>query len=516
MVQRVAVSTSLQAQRQLAYTTAPEIRRPGIRLLVLPCSPDSFGNGVSSTASITVAIGMKPGSGTLSGTTTKNTVSGVANFNDLSVEKSGTGYTMAASATGLTGATSSAFNVSAGAANKLAFSVQPGNAGAGAALSGPPTVVVQDSLGNTITSSSASITLAIGTNPSGGILSGTKTKNASSGVAVFNDLSINKSGTGYTLSASASGLAGVTSGVFTISSGVASQLTFTTQPTNTTAGYAIPGPTTVAVRDSQGNTVTSSTASITIAVGNNPSSGTLSGTTTKNAVSGVATFNDLSINNTGTGYTLTASSVDLSGIVGYWKFDEGSGTTAVDSSGNDLNGSFVNSPTWSAGYSSQALNLNGTSSYVDLGGGIGTPFDMTGPVFAPGLTPEIILKISSGNESHDRSLVTDFHQYRLYINNSASVARHNGARNNGGGSASTDIGLRRWIIADNICITYRRSVNDEDKALNAVRKSLQMTGMSRHRISCHLRLSAQATEYRCNYSTVLSTGNPPIWSSALR
>jgi len=65
----------------------------------------------TATTSITVAIGTNPASGTLSGTTTVAAVSGVATFSHLSIDKAGTGYTLTASATGLTGVTSSAFDV---------------------------------------------------------------------------------------------------------------------------------------------------------------------------------------------------------------------------------------------------------------------------------------------------------------------------------------------------------------------------------------------------------------------
>jgi|29_taG_2_1085357.scaffolds.fasta_scaffold00102_18 hypothetical protein len=37
----------------------------------------------------------------------------------------------------------------------------------------------------------------------------------------------------------------------------------------------------------------------------------------------------------------------MSGLVGYWHFDEGSGTTSVDSSGNENAATLVNTPTWS-------------------------------------------------------------------------------------------------------------------------------------------------------------------------
>ena len=72
---------------------------------------------------------------------------------------------------------------------------------AGVAISPAVQVSVQDAFGNTVTSSGASITVAIGTNPGGGTLSGTATVSASSGVATFSNLSIDKTGTGYTLTA---------------------------------------------------------------------------------------------------------------------------------------------------------------------------------------------------------------------------------------------------------------------------------------------------------------------------
>src|SRR5262249_14832299 len=40
-------------------------------------------------------------------------------------------------------------------------------------------------------------------------------------------------------------------------------------------------------------------------------------------------------------------SISGSGLVAYWKFDEGSGTTASDSSGNGNTGTLVNGPRWS-------------------------------------------------------------------------------------------------------------------------------------------------------------------------
>ena len=95
--------------------------------------------------------------------------------------------------------------------------------------------------------------------------------------------------------------------------GPAAKLIFAVQPSNAAAGAGITPAMQVAVQDAQGNTVTTATTSITVAIGTNPASGTLSGTTTVAAVNGVATFANLNINNPGTGYTLTASATNLTG-----------------------------------------------------------------------------------------------------------------------------------------------------------------------------------------------------------
>jgi hypothetical protein len=60
----------------------------------------------------------------------------------------------------------------------------------------PGALTVRDSFGNTVTDSTAPVTISIGTNPAAGILSGTTTKNAIAGVARFADLSIDMGGNG--------------------------------------------------------------------------------------------------------------------------------------------------------------------------------------------------------------------------------------------------------------------------------------------------------------------------------
>ena len=67
-------------------------------------------------------------------------------------------------------------------------------------------------------------------------------------------------------------------------------------------------PVKVEVLDGSGQLATGSTAAVTVAIGSNPGSGSLSGTLTVNASGGVASFSDLSIDRPGNGYTLTATS----------------------------------------------------------------------------------------------------------------------------------------------------------------------------------------------------------------
>jgi alpha-tubulin suppressor-like RCC1 family protein len=300
---------------QLAFTVQPTnaTARAAISPAVRVTVQDADGNTVTNaTTSITLAIGANAGGGVLSGTTTADAVNGVVTFSHLSIDKLGTGYTLMATSTGLTAATSATFDVTPGPAAQLSFAVQPTGATAGTAISPAVTVTVQDAGGNTVTSATTSITVAIGTNPGGGTLSGTATVAAVGGVATFSNLSIDRAGAGYTLNAAATGLTGATSVTFDVA-GAAVKLAFTVQPTGATAGATITPAVRVTVQDAGGNTVTKATTNITLAIGTNAGGGTLSGTATVAAVNGVATFSNLSIDKTGTGYTLTAAATGLTG-----------------------------------------------------------------------------------------------------------------------------------------------------------------------------------------------------------
>ena len=96
-------------------------------------------------------------------------------------------------------------------------------------------------------------------------------------------------------------------------SGAATKLAFTGQPTNVAAAQPITPAVQVAVQDAVGNRVPGATDAVTVALGLNPSGGTLGGTVTVKAAQGIATFADLRIDRPGSGYTLLASAAGLSG-----------------------------------------------------------------------------------------------------------------------------------------------------------------------------------------------------------
>lgn len=303
-----ASSTQLGYSVQPSSTTAGSTVAPSIQVAVKDANNNT--DTTDNSTVVTIAIGTNPGGGTLSGTISRTVSSGIATFNDLSIEKVGTGYTLVASSTGLSSATSSTFNITPSAANKLGYTVQPSQVQAGATITPAVNVAVQDQFGNTITTDNAtSITIAIQANPGGGTLSGTLTRTVSSGIATFNDLSINNTGVGYTLRATGGGYTLIDSQAFNVIPASAAKLRIVSgsQPTNTQAGASI-STVQVEVLDASNNRVTTdNSTSITFSILINPSGGTLSGTVTKTVALGVTSFDNLSIDKAGVGYTLQAS-----------------------------------------------------------------------------------------------------------------------------------------------------------------------------------------------------------------
>ena len=299
---------------RLSFLTQPsdapagEPITPAVRVAIT----DLGGNVVQKAAApITVTLGPNGPPAILSGTLTMPSTGGIATFADLSLRAAGANYSLTAAATGLASAASTPFTIRPGPAARLLFTSQPRSTTGGTAFSPAVRVAVQDVLGNNVTTATAPVAIAIGTNPRGGVLSGTTSAVPSAGVATFTGLRLDRaSALAYTLVASAPGLPAVTSTPFLITIGPAAKLLYLTQPGAVVAGAALAPAVRVAVTDAGGNVVTRATGSVAVFLGINRVGGTLSGTMSVPLASGVASFSNLHIDRADT-YTLRASAPNL-------------------------------------------------------------------------------------------------------------------------------------------------------------------------------------------------------------
>src|SRR5436190_10450649 len=92
--------------------------------------------------------------------------------------------------------------ITPGAATQIVFGTQPSTTVANHQISPAVKVRALDAFGNIAAGFTDAVAIALGSNPGGSTLSGTTPVAAVSGVATF-FVSLNKAGTGYTLTASA-------------------------------------------------------------------------------------------------------------------------------------------------------------------------------------------------------------------------------------------------------------------------------------------------------------------------
>src|SRR3989454_3312249 len=303
---------------RLVFTTQPSNTAAGstISPAVQVAIQDASGSTLTdATNTVTIALGTNPGSATLLGTNTVKAVNGVAVFGGLSIQEAGTGYALTAASVSLTGATSAQFSIVAGPSSQLQFKTQPGNTTAGAPFSPAIEIAITDAFGNTVTTATDQVSLALGPNPGGGTLLGTPTVAAVAGVARFSDLVIQKAASAYAMTASAGSLPLATSTPFSIAAAASAALLLRLQPTDGQGNLVMP-PVGVTIRDAFGNFATDS---VTLTIGANPwggpgtKPGILSGATRRGPVNGMASFSDLRIDKPGAGYTLFAAAGGASG-----------------------------------------------------------------------------------------------------------------------------------------------------------------------------------------------------------
>ena len=234
----------------------------------------------------TVTLTLGSGTGTLGGTLTATAVNGIATFSNLSLTKTGS-FTLKATDGTLTAATSNSFTITPATASKLVFAGTPATELAGKAISPAVVVDIEDTFGNIVTTSSASVAMTIATG--GSTLTGTTSVAAKAGVATFSNLVLTKLGK-YTLKAAASAVTAATSGSFSVIPGVATKLVLVKSPTSATAGKAISPALVIDVEDAFGNIVTTNTSTVKFTA---TGGSALTGTSSVAAKAGVATFSNL-------------------------------------------------------------------------------------------------------------------------------------------------------------------------------------------------------------------------------
>lgn len=319
-----AVADHLAFVQQPSDVVAGDPLTPALSVEVL----DRFENRATGyVGNVSLAIGVNPTASALTGATAATVIFGVATFADVSVQVAGVGYALTAASGALGGAVSTTFDVLPGPVTLLVFAAQPGGSFAGAPIAGAPAVLFVDAYGNRQPDATGAVTIALGANPGGDTPTGTLTVNAVAGAATFTDLVLQRAADGYTLVATAGALA-AQSAAFDVHAAAPAALQFVTAPASTPAGAPLAPPPAVRVRDAYGNTVTTSSATVTLALGSNPSSGTLSGTTAVAATNGVATFPALAIDRVGAGYSLAATSAGVT-PADSGAFDVGAGSPAT-------------------------------------------------------------------------------------------------------------------------------------------------------------------------------------------
>jgi hypothetical protein len=246
------------------------------------------------------------------GTLAKAASSGTAHFTGLKVVTSVNSFVLTAAASGLSSATSVTFNVvlASGYPVSLRFMFQPTGASVASIFLVQPVVQVIDFNGNaaTIFDSNPVITLSIADNTgvAGAQLSGTKSATSTGGYAQFSDLTINRAGLAYKLTATAPGLVGIDSTAFNVNGPFA--LAFSSQPpteVKTTETFTAE----IKVLDVQNNVMLASSDTVLLSIKKltGTTGATLQGIKNVVASSGTAKFTGLAILKAGVGYQLTAS-----------------------------------------------------------------------------------------------------------------------------------------------------------------------------------------------------------------
>ena len=243
-VESAGFTVTAATPSKLVFSVVPNGTAGQALLSVQVTIEDQYGDVETGDSSSTVTL--TDSSGTLIGTTGVKAVGGIATFTNLKVTKAGTDYLIGAdSADSLSGFDSNNFTIHPSTPFKLVYTTQPVSSAAGVPL---PNVVVtiEDQYGNVETSDSSQVSV---TDYLGKLAGSPVSVAAVNGVATFSgNLTVNQAGTDQLYATDSTDSIGKTnSNFFTLGNGSATQLVFSTEPTDSVAGSPISPTVTVSV-----------------------------------------------------------------------------------------------------------------------------------------------------------------------------------------------------------------------------------------------------------------------------
>jgi hypothetical protein len=297
--------TVRESTTRLFFTSQPGNTRQGSTLSTVQVTArDPSGRTVTGfTGSVTIALGNNPSGGTLSGTTTVAAVNGVARFSTLRIDRAGTGYTFRATAGVLT-VTSNPFNITSQHASGSQSTVSASLASitaSGGAQATVITVTARDESGEALADAPVAVSVsgaantlapAAGTTDAGGVFT---TRLSSTRAEV------------KTVSATVEGVTLDRTVSVTVAPGNAAVLAFTVQPSPVRVLATMQPAVVVSAFDSYGNLATGFAGEIELDIGHDGSfigKARLRGDRKVRAAGGRSTFDDLQVDNVGSGFTL--------------------------------------------------------------------------------------------------------------------------------------------------------------------------------------------------------------------
>ncbi len=250
------------AASKLAITSVNGGANPtaGTAFSVVVRSQDAYGNAANVTAATGVILSRNAGSGTLGGALTGTISSGTSSvtLSGVTYTKAESGVVLTATRTSgntLTTGNSSAFTVNAGALDHFAMTL-PGTQTAGTAFS-ITTITALDANNNTVTSFTGTVALTETGGGAGGTVSPATSSAFVAGVRASQSVTLSKSGTLVTITATGSGKTGV-SGTFTVNAGALASYTVSAAAATRGTAFNV----TVAAKDANANTVTTDSSTV--------------------------------------------------------------------------------------------------------------------------------------------------------------------------------------------------------------------------------------------------------------